>query len=277
MFAFLLTVMFAWWGYAADQLSTLSELMGLGFRSGAIEPVEFVINSSALEIVLGNLGMYLYFAVALAGILYLMSRGDKLLRLAALTSVVPLAIGFISMVTGLFVNQQRWFYYSQIMLAIPLAHSFALLGASMKKERRRNATIAVLVVAMTLLTSLSVVAATDNHTLAPSMSIRYGFTDSEITAKEAMVNHSSLWVTDDYYANTFLDRDRSEANVIDHLILTGNFREAKGYTVIIREEIVNNEFQVSNGELRLNYDPNSIIMQQGFSKIYTSGTVSSYY
>ena len=46
--------------------------------------------------------------------------------------------------------------------------------------------------------------------------------------------------------------------------------------VLIRQEIVTNPFRARPGVFRLNYDPREALTQQGFSKIYDSGSVSGF-
>jgi len=81
------------------------------------------------EQLFNNLGMFLFFAFSFIGVFYMISRrGSSSSFTMAWVGVAPLAIGFFSLISGHSVIEHRWWYFAQILLAIPLAVAVYTVG-----------------------------------------------------------------------------------------------------------------------------------------------------
>ena len=112
-------VMLTWWTFASGSMGVLIDMLQSGFRMDYFidTPIEFrVISMPFGEEVFINLGMFLFFAFALIGIFYMISRrGNSSAFALAWAGMAPLAIGFSSLTLGLAVIEHRWWYIAQIL------------------------------------------------------------------------------------------------------------------------------------------------------------------
>jgi hypothetical protein len=274
---FFLTIMFGWWAYASGVLDILSEFLDLGFNKSSIEPTNMLIEIPVSEQILIAAGLYILFALSIIGILYMVARKDRTFSFEmAFILVTPLIIGFISMATGLFVNQQRWFYYAQIVLAIPMAISVYLLIGLPSRSKIKMITMSGFVMIVAFLMITGGIANTDNHILSSTAVVRGGLTEGELAAVHTS---DDMWphpATDVRYADAFLVVSGYNFTVIDDYLLEKNFSGAAGHMVLIRESIEKGTFPVRGGLYSLDYDPEEVLSAQGFSKVYQGGGVKGY-
>ncbi len=121
-----------------------------------------------------------------------------------------------------------------------------------------------------------------NYTFAPNTSVRIAFTESELTAKGTI---SHIWDGDiggdqhlHWLGLSFPPRFEGEIIDIGESLFTGDFRDRHDILIIIREEIVHRPVHISPlvGRIRIDHDPRPTLAEQGFSRIYDSGSVSSF-
>ena len=127
-------LMFAWWTYASSgSFATLSVLIRDGFSIDFFSntPAEFqnyLLTVPLSEQIFNNLGIFLFFALSFIGIFFMISRkGNSSTFIFAWLGLIPLAISFFSLVSLLSVIEQRWWYFAQLFLSIPLAVGLILL------------------------------------------------------------------------------------------------------------------------------------------------------
>lgn len=275
--------MFGWWSFVSGHINSLVSLFRWGFNVDYFAntakdiSVETLSQISIFEQMSENIGMFLFFSLSFIGCLYMISRkyGDSIKFSVALVAITPLFIGFFSLIFDKFTIVQRWWYFSQIMLSIPLSITFVILF-----NRMRNGTIKYLAVTgftifLTFFLIISSIANIDNHTFSPH-SIKFSLTSSELKAVET---NSNLWdgniETDWYYAKSQKYSFKTEP--FDKELYEDNLLALKGNSlVLIREYIIYNPFQLLNSIKLLDYDLNFKIEMLGFSNIYDNGLVESY-
>lgn len=123
----------------------------------------------------------------------------------------------------------------------------------------------------------------DNPIFAHDLSVRYAFTQPEISAAQFFSGKSINGISSDYdYAlnpssSIFINYNNFDPNKIaplDASLKNGSFKQ-NGEIIIIRQEISQAPFRLESGIYKLNYDPN-IVLSKKFNLIYDSNSVKAY-
>jgi hypothetical protein len=282
--------MFSWWTYASGDIRTLGELIKEGFsldffsRLMPKEVTQYVLNVPFSEQLFNNLGLFLFFVISFIGCLYMISKGfrNSYRFVIALGGAIILATSSFAQITGRGIIIERWFYFSQILLALPLAVAFFLFCWIVKNKIGKALLLATLTFSLSFLMIMSPVANLDNPTFSPNTQVRFAFTESELQAAERA---SNMWNgkigVDSYYSLLWLPSflaekiDRQSAEEIDIQLYNRNYTDCQDMFILIRKEIVNHPFGV--GYLyKLDYDPRDVLTTQTFSKVYDCGSVSGF-
>lgn len=278
------TFMFGWWTFVSGHINSLASLIKWGFNADYFSTIpkdislETLSKISILEQFFDNIGMFSFFSLSFMGCLYMVSRkyGNSLKFRIALIAITPLIIGFFSLIFGKFVIVQRWWYFSQVTLVIPLSVSLLVLFNIIKNNNVKHLCTAgfTIVLAFFLITnSLSNI---DNHILSPKSSITFSFTSSEL---QAIKTGSYIWdgtiKTDWYYAYT--QKYYFNTEPFDTEMYEDNFSVLKGSSLIlVREYILKNPFSLRNSIKLLDYDLNMKLEKLRFSNVYDNGLVEGY-
>jgi len=279
------TAMFGWWTYASGHITTLANLIKWGFSIDFFvhtpkEISKYLATVPVPEQIFNNVGMFLFFSLSFVGIFYMISKkGNSLGFAAALAGFTPLALGFFSLITGHSIIEHRWWYFSQILLAIPLAVAIILIGMWNGRSSRFVSIFSfVFVVPLTFLMIMSPPANVDNHVFSPNSGVRYAYTESEMDAASFFAQNLVETISADWdYQNVLsLYYHHDKVHLLDESFYTKNFLH-EGSIKIIRREIVNNRpFRLLAALYRLDYNPNIILTNSGFNKIYDCCTVNRY-
>lgn len=283
--------MFGWWTYASGHITTLADLIKWGFSIDYFghtseEILKYAATVPIPEQIFNNLGMLLFFSLSFVGIFYMISKkGNSFSFAEALVGFTPLALSFFSLITGHTIIEHRWWYISQILLAIPLAVAIMLIGMWKGKNSRFVSIFSfVFVVFLTFLMIMSPSANVDNHVFSPNTGVRYAYTESEMVAASFFAHNSVGIISSDFnycinpsssiFSNYYnVSRDRILS--LDESLYTQNFIQ-DGSIKIIRGEIVDRPFCLAGALYRLSYDPNVILSSSGFNKIYDNSAVTAY-
>jgi len=230
------------------------------------------------EQVFNNLGLFLFFALAFIGIFYLVStRRDDRIALAAV-GVTPLLIGFLSLLGGYGVIYERWWYFSQILLAIPAGIGVIVIctrafGCTLPLK---GAAILVLISTFAFVMIMSPPANLDNHLLSGNSVMTYSLKDSELASMHTVSNYNPAIIkTDVFFSDTQVKRGVNTESFDDSLY-RGDLPGLENDTVLVRKEIVNQPFQIFSNLLRLDYDLGNRLASLSFSRVYDDGTVQGY-
>jgi len=276
--------MLSWWTYVSGDITTLADLIKVGFSASTWvnpAPSEVVRYASSLPFsdqVFDNLGLFLYFAISLIGCLYMFSRrfGSYYTSIVAVGGVMPLSLAFFALITGRSIIEARWWYFSQMLLALPLAVSMFLLCLSLKSKLGRSLLLVCLTFSLSLFMILSPEVDMDNPVLLKNSTIRYALTGSELRAMEvAPIVWSKKIGTDTYYFKCMSSLSYSTEDISEQ-IYSRNYSVCQDMYVLIRREIVTHPFRFGAYTYKLQYDPENTLDDQIFSKVYDCFSVNGY-
>ena len=229
--------------------------------------------------------MLLFFAVSFVGVFYMLSRrlGNPYTFYIAIAGVLILGIGYFPMLAGRSVIEHRWWYLAEILLSIPLAVTFSLLFGLSKRRYLTAGLVVVLIFVLTFLSIIGFPSNQTNRTFSQNQVIRLALTTSESQAVQTVsANYEVTIGVDGFYTRIELTPElftRLEGNLewIQSCLLTNDFSQCSSRMFLIREEIVNQPFGTGSGSYyKLNYDPRQTLTEQGFDKVYDSGSVSGF-
>lgn len=282
--------MFGWWSYSSRSISTFSDLIRTGFKADfSVTTLDDFLRFASViplgEQLFNFAGMFLFFAISFIGIFYMISRkGNESTFAMAWVGLTPLAIGFFSLVTGHSVIEERWYYFAQILLSIPLAVTIYSIG-TWKIERPKSVYCFAFgfVVILSFLMIMSPPANIDNHSFSPLTGSTYAYTESEMVASEYFAaNANDLLSSDAYYctsssSSVFIniyaispERLRS----LDNSLISGEF-DHDGSVKIIRS-IWLREPLIRGASYMVRPDLHETLSESGFNRIYDNPSVSGY-
>jgi hypothetical protein len=279
--------MYSWWDYASGHTKTLAELIEWGFSRDVFIMEEsskvastYLFTIPLSEQIFNEFGMFMFFATSFIGIFYLLWHRDNKCLTIAVIGLIPLAIGFFSLIFGFGVIEHRWWYIAQILLSVPLGAAIVLLLKASMVTNEKIIVLGLLVSISTfaLLLIMSPSANVDNHMFSPNTAARSSLTESELHSINTIAEiYTGDIGTERYVTNviSYLPID-IDLTMIDNNIFTGDYSELDLRNVLIREEIIGDTFKLFDGSYRLDYDLGQRIERQGYSKTYDANSVTTY-
>ena len=272
------TGMLAYWTYISGHIMNLAGIIKMGFRGNLLERnYQYLSDTPFWEQIFMNLGMFLFFSLSFIGCFYIMSKQFRNSNRFTVTigGIVILCLAFFSLITEKSIYVERWYYFSQILLAIPLALSLFLLVGIFKNQVIRGFLMSLSVFVLSFLLIMSFTANIDNHFFSPSIAVRHAFTESELDGMETI---SKIWNgtigADRYSHNPYDFQFNAKFVSIDDSLYTGNFSDLQEILIIVREDIWNRP--LTRFRLRLKNDPCIALEEQNFSRIYDCGSLYAY-
>lgn len=282
---FFTLVMFTWWSYASGHIFSLIKLIEWGFSRDV-----FIMQATAdiwtgyiqtipiSEQIFNELGMFLFFALSFIGIFFMISLNNKKAFILAFVALLPLFIGFFSLLGGFSVIEHRWWYFAQILLSVPLGIAIALFFNTFKDHPLKiiGFFICISLFAFTLI--MSPAANSDNAIFSKNSSSRSSLTESELFSIESISNKYNGEIgTERYVANvvTYLPID-IDLTHIDGEIYSGDYSKIQQHNILIREYIQENTFKLFQTGYRVDYNMNQQLETQGYDKTYTTSSVEIY-
>lgn len=275
--------MFAWWTYASGSIGTLAHLIDWGFSIDFFvkTPEEFRSYAAVVplgEQVFNNLGMFLFFAFSFIGVFYMISRrGSSSSFTMAWVGVAPLAIGFFSLISGHSVIEHRWWYFAQILLAIPLAVAVYTVGTwKMKSPKTLYCFVFGFVVILSFLMIMSPTANIDNAMFSPNTKWRATPISSELQAVTILDEYDGVIKSDRYYADPLSYYLGFNTKSFCEEIADGDLLRMKGDLILIRDAILRGPFMFFSSTYKLDYNLDDMINAADFYRIYDNGPVRAY-
>ncbi len=274
------TGMFAYWTYVTDEITFLSYLMKLNFNVD-IDSGKYIYLSEIpfLEQIFMSLGMFLFFSLSFIGCFYMISKQFRNINRVSITlcGIVVLCLTFFSLISNMLIILNRWYYFSQILLAIPLSLSLFLLTGIFKHRIIKGVFMFLSVITLSFLLLMSPVANIDNRFFTPNIGVRYALTESEICALNTIsIIYDGTIGSDKYVEYFYTFQFNRKFMSIDDSLYSRDFTDLQGVLVLIREEILEYPFQFRQGTYSLSYDPHVILNNQNYSRIYNCGSASGY-
>ena len=275
--------MFAWWIFAASSnITSWFRLIEWGFSIDTFAETDEVRGYVAViplgEQLFNNLGMFLFFAFSFIGVFYMISRrGSGSSFAMAWVGMAPLAIGFISLISGLGLIEQRWWYFAQILLSIPLAVAIYIVGTwKSKRPLHLYSFVFGFVVLLSILMITSPPANVDNLSFSPNSHMRFSLTDAELESFKTLTEKWNGPIkTDEYFAGTQKFQN-PQVSAFCQEIYSEDYLSLKESIVVIREAVVGRPFKIFSSIYKLDYDLNEKLDGLRFSRIYDSNAVSGY-
>jgi hypothetical protein len=284
-------MMFAWWSYSSGHIKTLSQLMSWGFSVDYFDktPAEYLNHAMIVplgEQMFNNLGVYLFWAVSLIGVFYMISRrGNSSTFLVALVGVTPLAITFLSFISETAVIGSRWWYCAQILLSIPLAVSiYLVITWKSRKSLFPYAFVFGFVVILSVFMIMSTSANIDNHICSPVTGSTSAYTQSEMVASDFFAKNTVGVISSDanYCTNPSSSVfshaygvDPERLHCLDGSLVFGEF-DHDGSVKIVRSKWFHESLMRGGLSLPVRRDLNDYLSNLGFNKIYESPTMSGF-
>lgn len=290
--SFFSVAMFSWWIYVTGHIRNLADFVYLGFTAdifiSAPEVVEsYIATASQAELMFNQIGMFIFFALSFLGCFYMISRrfGNLMTLSYVFVGLTPLAVGFFSYISGYYLLPERWWYYAQVLLAVPLAITVVLFVNVLLKRRAKSAFLFGFVAVLSFLMLFSSTANIDNHLFAPTTGVRMALTESELASASFFADRSvgTLGSDYDFFTNpsssimvNYYDMNFTRVKSIDKQLLSASFKGAPDL-IVIRHAIVRTPFRLFGQPYFIEYDPCVAIEEQGYSRIYDSDTVVGFY
>jgi hypothetical protein len=289
--AFFSIAMFSWWIYSTGHISILVDLIKEGFSRdffihAPIQVSKYIDTVPFSEALFNQLGLLLFFSIIIPGCFYMISRkyGNLNTFNIALVGLTPFVLGFFSQIIGFFILPDRWWYFSQIFLAIPIVITIILVYNNIKNKSIRPIVILFIAFFFSFIMILSPSANVNKQFFSSNTGVRYGFTEAEITATAFFVEKSVGNLSSDYdfFTNpsssipkNYFELESNRIKSIDEALLTGDFTQINS-TIVIREEIVKEPFRLFGQTYKLNYDLKKSLEKQGFSRTYDCKSIFGY-
>jgi hypothetical protein len=291
MVAFFSVAMFSWWIYVSGHINVLSDIIRVGFSEeifvrAPVEVIGYIGTIPIFEQFFNQFGIFLFFSISLIGCFYMLTSeyGNNLTFKIAVVGLTPLTIGFFSLIFGYFIIPERWWYFSQILLAVPIAIAFLLLCARFLNKSLKPVFLFFLTVLISFIMIMSPNANFDNQLFSSNTGVRSAFTESEMTAAAFFVEKSNGDISSDYdfFTNpsssvliNFYGLSYGRIKSLDDSILYEDFSK-DGIIKVIRKEIVDKPFRLFGLVYRLDYDPFKSLDIKGFSSIYDCDSVKGF-
>jgi len=278
------TAMLAWWTYATGHTETLMDLFRAGLSAEFFQrtPADLLVYATITpfaEQLFNYVGMFLFFTFSFIGIFYMVSRRRSSSSFAiAWVSMAPLAISFFSLISGHSVIEDRWYYFAQILLSVPLAVAI-YYGVGIWKSKRSLCFYSVVfgfMVVFSFLMIMSPAANVDNLYFSPNSHVRYSLTEAELELITTTTNISNDPIkTDEYYAGS-QKWQYPQVSAFCEQIYSNNFSTLNHHLILIRDSTVHKPFKIFSSTYKLDYDLNDALDGLGFSQIYDSNAGSGY-
>lgn len=288
--AFFIITMFSWWIYASGHIKKLSDIILAGFQEEIFihapeEILRYINNISFSERLFNQLGIFVFFSIAIIGCFFMISKkyGNYHTFNIAIIGMTPLAVGFFSLIFGYFLIPERWWYFSEVLLAVPIAVASILLCMKIERNSLKTLFIFFLIAFLSFIMIMSPIANVDNPIFSSNTNARSAFIESEIITAAFFVEKSveNLSSDYDYFTNpsssiliNFFGLNNTKIKSLDVSFLTKNFTRIN--TIVIRNEIINKPFRLFGQIFKLDYNPQKYLEEKGFSRILDSNSAKGY-
>lgn len=281
---FFTVFMLSWWTFASGHISDLAEMLKWGLIRDKMltlsptEVIKYAYDVPIFEQFFNILGEFIFFALSFIGCFYMISRryGNVYTFTMAIIGITPLAIGFFSLIGGFWVVEDRWWYFSQILLVLPLSIAFFLIFGNIRMKNARPFLLGIFIFFLSFIMIISPAASSDCLLFSPNTKIRSGFTTSEIRSIETC---ATLWNTsmgtDKMYAKDMYWSGYKTSSICMGLY-SKNFTAYNDKLLLIRNEILDKSFKLSNSCYKLDYDLEQLLANKKYSRIYNCNSVSCF-
>jgi len=279
----------SYWLYAsyATPLRLLQNFLGTAASAGLrVERWEFSAFATAymgtvdLETALSALGFFLFYGFAVVGSLFMLHRRaiDRYGFALLFAGWGVATVVYLSMFLELsMLVPARWQPFAEFFLAVPAAIGLLGLAAAFRSKALSAVVPALLIGIIAFFTITSSATNFDHPVYSKNTTVRLSYTESELQAAHTISGIYSGNVSTDlyylWYFEGFSEMFMLPNEITPHLV-SAEFQDIDNL-VVIREEVAERPFWI-NGPLKLDYDPRAVLPQQGFNRVYDSGSVTAF-
>jgi hypothetical protein len=227
---------------------------------------------------LDRFGFSAFFALAAIGCLYLVSKkapGNGQGFGLVLGGGILIAIGFFGPVLDALIIPLRWQFMSQVVMAIPAALGVLIIASA--AGRYKQLLLGVLVGLVSFSMVADVAANFDTRVFSSTRLVRAALTRSELTSMDTI---AGLWpgaMAADLHAITYLHHQWGiHPDDVAEDLDWKYFEHREGGAVLIRDYITKEPFYVGT-PWKLDYEPRDVLREQGFGRLYDSGSVELFF
>jgi len=235
---------------------------------------EYKGGSTLSEMVVDSVGMFLYFGLAVLGCLIMLRRTTApIQKTFVVLGLATLSIGFFPLLFDFPVLEHRWWYFAEVLLAIPLGVAIVSLAST---GYRWAVSVTMLVVVITFLSAIGLVSNMTNRTLSPNLIARYAFTEDEMGSLAIVqeYNHRIIGTDPVFYPPATMGVDNAKVISLTDEILSGDFSAQRANILLLRDALHEEPFAFGNGAIyRLNCDLVELAKQQGYREIWKNDEV----
>ncbi len=242
-------------------------------------------NIPLIEILIKKANVFIYGGLGgLGALVYLYRR--KLQPRTFYYILMALAILILSVVNGVlseFYFLSRHIQITQILIAPVIGYLLYNLLENLKIWR--YLIVGIVVLGLGLVSFISPLTSVDSAKLTPDLTYRQAMTEGEIEGIDYIcTNHSgdimSDWICSNYIYYKKQVKDDWKINEVKDLsreLYSRDFSDIKNNTIIIvRKEILNNPVLMLDSVYKFGYDPEDILMKQGYHKYYDNEYLNAY-
>ena len=275
--------MFGWWTYASMHTNRLGNLISIDFDPEIIGNSAFDLGNASIDIGLVDilfsvLPFYLFATISFIGVLYMVSqKGGNSTFTYALLSISSLLISFVFYISGRTAITGRWFYFSEVLLSIPLSLVVYWLGTGKKKSIYRCLAFFMFIAVFSFLMITCAHGNHDNFSFPPESKGKIYHTHSELSSYDFFVNKSAGTLSIDGYMFPVFRHYYNWNNYqrIDLAYISGEFNH-DGTTKVLRHGVIHNFQRKGLLSPNIQTDLYHYMSDLGFSKIYENPSVVGY-
>jgi hypothetical protein len=285
LFALFVVATLSWWMYASGHIVLVAKALEWAFQSEYFyapapeNATAYLLEAPISEVLLDRFGFSMYYAFAALGCLYLVSKksaGRGHGFILTIGGILLAAIGFFGPVLHAYVLPTRWYFISQVILAVPAALGIILVISIAVKRKALLLGALIGLISFSMVTDIA--ANFDTPVFSSARLIRLAFTRSELTSMETITD---LWdgrIASDQHSIAYLSFGRGAETVeIDESLAARDFSTHRDTMILIREYITNNPFYASRTIWMLDYDPVEVLTGQRFEQLYDSGSITLFH
>jgi hypothetical protein len=278
---FTVIYMVIWWIIAVKPFYSFIDAIAIGFRQERFisnpETVSNYLDSvSLIEQLSNNFGMFLFFSISFIGVLFLISkRKDERCLTFSIIAVTPLIIAFLALLGQRSIIIHRWYFFSQIMLSIPVAMGIYEISKIFNRRKLRKIVVIALIFVLSFFQIISPIANYDNFSFSPNTNVRYGLIDSEQSSLFFISTYGNHSIYADRYMEVF-QFDGYNISSFDDELHSNDFRNITDEILLYRDEIQHHPIKIYGGPNRINYNFIDSMDINRFNRIFSSNDVQYY-
>jgi hypothetical protein len=274
-------ILYSWWAYGSNIFVLVDHLITTDLSAETFQTAPklfstYVLPVGIVERIFNFTGVFLSFSISFIGLFFMISKKGNLSTFSiALICITPLAVSFVSLISGHNILEARWWFFAQQFSCIPLSYGIISISSTyLKTEKSAIVLCSTIVALICFLMIMSPVANIANNQISPKSIMRATPIMSELSIIEFLDYYKGIIKTDSYYSRILKSLGYNTEN-LDNEIYSEDFSNKMKQLVLIRTYIQSNTFILFSALYQLEY---SIINKcdNSLSLIYNNGEVRGY-